>query len=296
MEKIVEIVNIPIEKIKYVKNVRNEGETKDSKTLKSLIESLKTEGQIQPIAVYKDIDEKYAIIYGHRRYLAAEVAGLTELKCIIRTKPKDDVELIELQVAENEHSKSMTAADRENYITRLLELNVEQKSLADKLHISQSLVSMAVKAKEGRRQFNQRFIDAGLTLDTLGAYLVEGATLEAVDKTIVEIKNGKPMRAVLQKLAAEKESGTGKGRPRAKPLVEQARAIPGTSADKMNFISTRLLESNKTRHVFDEFGDERKEIVSKLLAGLLVGDVDEVPETEEWRVVKRCLVILNKIN
>jgi hypothetical protein len=186
----------------------------------------------------------------------------------------------------------LTAEDRENYISKLLELNVDQKTLADKLHISKSLVSMAVKAREGRRQFGQKFSDAGLELDTTGAYLVEGAAPEAVDKAIVEIKSGRPMRAVLQELVAGKLNESRKGRPRAKPLVEQAREMTGTSAEKMNFISTKLLESTKTKHAFDEFGDERKGMVSKLLAGLLVGDVDELPDEGDWGKVKRCLAML----
>jgi ParB/RepB/Spo0J family partition protein len=287
------VVSIELGKIKYGENVRNEEENEDSKTLQSLIASLKSEGQMQPIAVYKDTDGKYTIIYGHRRYLAAVAAGLPQLKCVVQVKPKDEVELIALQVAENEHSKSLTAEDRENYITKLLDLGVEQKTLADRLHISQSLVSLAVKAKAGRKQYGQVFIKAGYPLDTLGAYLVEGATPEAVGEAIEAIKRGQPMRAVLQRLAAEKVNATGKGRPRAKPLVEQAKALAGTGAARMNFISTRLLEGSKTHYAFDEFKDARRETASRLLAGLLVDDASEIPDTAEWGPIKQCLAILN---
>jgi ParB-like chromosome segregation protein Spo0J len=244
--------------------------------------------------VYKDDDACYGIIYGHRRFLAAEAAGLTALKCIVRAKPKDEVELIELQAAENEHSKSLTAEDRENYISELVTLNVDQKTLAKKLHISKTLVTLSVRAREGRRQFGQKFKDAGIPLDTLGAYLVEGAAAAAVDEAIQEIKSGRPARTVLQEVAArkKKDNESGKGRPRAKALVEQAREMKGTKTEKMEFIAERLLKANKTRHAFDEFGDEKKGLAGKFLAGLLVGDVDELPDEGDWGTVKRCLAML----
>ncbi len=67
----------------------------DEDRLKELAESIRQYGIIQPIVVKKEGD-KYRIIAGERRFRAAQIAGLTELKAVIFSGEEDyHVALIE---------------------------------------------------------------------------------------------------------------------------------------------------------------------------------------------------------
>lgn len=56
--------------------------------LKSLAQSIKSQGLVQPIIAKKIADKQYEIIAGERRWRAAQLAGLSEISVIVR----DDIE------------------------------------------------------------------------------------------------------------------------------------------------------------------------------------------------------------
>ena len=86
---------VPISKIVQGENVRTDI-TKES--LKSLIESIKDKGILQPLLLSKKGD-KYEIVAGHRRFNSAVHAGLKEVPALITTVDKAD--RIEYQLTEN---------------------------------------------------------------------------------------------------------------------------------------------------------------------------------------------------
>lgn len=70
----------------------------DIEAIKSLAESIKTYGLLQPIVVSKNGDN-YKIIAGERRYRASLEAGLTEVSVIIREV--EETEVLKLALIEN---------------------------------------------------------------------------------------------------------------------------------------------------------------------------------------------------
>jgi len=86
--------------------------------LEELAKSIKKIGIIEPLVV-KQQGEKYEVIAGHRRLLAARMAGLAEVPCII----KDDINIDEDEVKlhENFYREDVNEADEAEFYAYLIE-------------------------------------------------------------------------------------------------------------------------------------------------------------------------------
>ena len=72
----------------------------DEDSLSDLEKSIKERGIIQPIIVRKsDVNTKYEIIAGERRWLAAQKAGLHEVPVVVTEA--DDLKSLEFAIVEN---------------------------------------------------------------------------------------------------------------------------------------------------------------------------------------------------
>ncbi len=68
--------------------------------LDQLADSIRTVGVQQPAVVRLTGDDgKYELVAGQRRWMAAEIAGLDTLPCVVRDL--DDVEVLKIQMIEN---------------------------------------------------------------------------------------------------------------------------------------------------------------------------------------------------
>lgn len=122
-----ELVRIPLTQL--VESKWNPRERFDTKKLDELAESLRTQGQLAPIVVRPVVrkgskygDEAtpyYEIGAGHRRYRAAQVAGLTSLLSVVRDI--DDVTFLELLVFENGNRNDLHALEEAAGYKRLME-------------------------------------------------------------------------------------------------------------------------------------------------------------------------------
>lgn len=75
--------------------------------LRGLTDSVREKGVLEPLLVrYLPESDKYMIISGERRFLAARAAGLQEVPCI--EKDADEVETLELALIENLQRKDLT--------------------------------------------------------------------------------------------------------------------------------------------------------------------------------------------
>ena len=163
---------IPVNKISVGDNVRTDM-TKES--LKSLMESIKDKGILQPILVSQK-DGKYEIVAGHRRFSSAVHVGLKEVPALITTI--DEVERVEYQLTENlqredlnpidealaykELSESFKIEDivvitgkslyRIKRVLSLLNLSDEMKVMLKKKEISESHAFIISKLKSSKAQ------------------------------------------------------------------------------------------------------------------------------------------------
>ena len=97
----------------------------DDATLRELQNSLERDGQLQPIVVrpLSDVAGKarYEIIMGERRFRAAQAAGWTHLRAIVREA--DDADTLRLALIENIQRVDLNAVDKGAALKRLKTLN-----------------------------------------------------------------------------------------------------------------------------------------------------------------------------
>ena len=78
-------------------NPKQPRRTFDDNSIRSLSESIKQYGILQPLVVIK-IDGGYELIAGERRLRAARMAGLSEVPVILKENDYDDQRKLELSI------------------------------------------------------------------------------------------------------------------------------------------------------------------------------------------------------
>ncbi|MDR1527063.1 MAG: ParB/RepB/Spo0J family partition protein [Dysgonamonadaceae bacterium] len=106
----------------------------DQETLEELADSIRQVGIIQPVTV-RELDGKYQLISGERRYRAAQLAGLKEIPAFIRKIGDDD--LLKLALLENIQRDDLNAID----------IAISYRRMIDELSLTQEEVSRQVSKK-----------------------------------------------------------------------------------------------------------------------------------------------------
>ena len=118
----------------------------DEKKLDELAQSIKKNGIIQPIAVRPDINnsERYEIIAGERRWLAAQKAGLHEVPIILLDL--DDNEALEVAIVENIQRDDLNIIEEAKAYKRLSEeFDYDQEKIAKFMSKSRSHISNTLR-------------------------------------------------------------------------------------------------------------------------------------------------------
>lgn len=106
----------------------------DPVKLKSLANSIKEVGLLEPIAVRKIEEDKYELIAGERRLKACEIAGLEEISVVILEC--DEKKARKLRLVENLQREDLNAYEETIGILELLaeELNLDQEAVVSLLY------------------------------------------------------------------------------------------------------------------------------------------------------------------
>ncbi len=129
LEKDNKVIAISLEIIE--KNPFQPRENFDDKGIKELAESIKEKGIIQPIIV-REHEDKYQIVAGERRFLAAKLAGLKSIPAIV--KNISDEESAEIALIENVQRKDLNPIEEALAYRRLIDkFGYTQEELAKKI-------------------------------------------------------------------------------------------------------------------------------------------------------------------
>ena len=126
--------NEPKNKISISYIIRNKLQPRknfDKESLEDLTNSIKKRGIIQPIVVRtsNDQNDKYEIIAGERRYLAAQRAGLHEVPIVI--VEADDLKSLEFSIVENVQRHDLNPIEEAQGYQRLIdEFGYDQEKVA----------------------------------------------------------------------------------------------------------------------------------------------------------------------
>ncbi|MBA7553347.1 Nucleoid occlusion protein [subsurface metagenome] len=111
----------------------------DETSVKDLADSIKKIGLIEPIIV-RECKKGFEVIAGHRRLMAAGMAGLKKVKCIIDNVSDDDAETIKMH--ENYHRLDISPVEQAVYFSYLVQKkNMKQAEIAEILGVSEGFVS-----------------------------------------------------------------------------------------------------------------------------------------------------------
>ena len=135
------IENISLDLI--VKNKNQPRSSFDEKSLYELTKSIKEKGVLQPILV-REQGEKYEIIAGERRFLAAKMAQMTYIPAII--KDINDKESAEIALIENLQRENLNPVEEALAYKGLMEkFGYTQEEVAKKVGKDRATVSNAIR-------------------------------------------------------------------------------------------------------------------------------------------------------
>ena len=138
-----------INKLSISDLVRNKNQPRklfDKDSLEGLTNSIKERGIIQPIIVRKSQDQKnkYEIIAGERRWLAAQNAGLHEVPVVITEA--DDLKSLEFAIVENVQRHDLNAIEEAEGYQRLInDFLYDQDKVAKFIGKSRSHISNCLR-------------------------------------------------------------------------------------------------------------------------------------------------------
>jgi ParB family chromosome partitioning protein len=127
---------IPLERVKP--NRHQPRTSFDPEGLSELAASIRRHGVLQPIVVSRDGDG-YELVAGHRRVLAARLAGHTTIPAIVREDVRDRLELALVENLQRTDLNAIEAARAYKLLMETYELTQEQ--LAERLGKSRSSVA-----------------------------------------------------------------------------------------------------------------------------------------------------------
>ena len=142
-------VNSNVNKLSVSDLVRNKLQPRkifDQENLEELTRSIKERGVIQPIIVRnsQDHSDKYEIIAGERRWLAAQNAGLHEIPVVITEA--DDLKSLEFAIVENVQRHDLNSIEEANSYQKLIDqFGYDQEKVAKFIGKSRSHISNCLR-------------------------------------------------------------------------------------------------------------------------------------------------------
>ena len=192
----------------------------DERALKELAASIREHGVIQPIIV-RQVNNKYEIIAGERRYKASALAGMTKIPAIVNNL--DDKEAAKVALLENLQRRNLNPIEEARTYQKILELDeMTQDSLAKTMGKSQSAVSNKLRL-------------LSLTDEVQTALLKEEIS-ERHARTLLNAKNPEDQKRLLKKVIDEKMS--------VRKLEDEIKQLSGEESNNQMPIPSNLNQNS----------------------------------------------------
>ncbi len=208
---------IPVDKVELRPGEFNVRRQAIEREVDQLAENVKRYGVLQPIIVNK-VDDRYIVIAGQRRYLAAKRVGIKKIPAIVYEK-LDKRQAIEISLSETIHRVDVGDADLMEAVTLLYEVYGNIKAVAEILGRSTTWVRKYIKMdkwlpdevkKDPEIPTEAKVVIADIvkgTVDTLGREKSEELALR-VAKEIKEkglnVSDAKRLAKAIERVAIKK--------------------------------------------------------------------------------------------
>ena len=210
------LVELPLSKIQRDENQPRKEFSEES--LKTLSESIKQHGVLQPIVVVKT-GEKYTIVAGERRYRASKLANLETIPAIIRTL--DAQTRMETSIIENAQREDLNAIEMATAYAKLkAQFNMTPAQIAERVSKSESsvintmrLLNLPEDAKKAMVEHNLSegvmrplvTADPALIEEILPKIIEEGWTARKVERFVADQKKKSSATAIKVSTYAKQE-------------------------------------------------------------------------------------------
>jgi ParB family chromosome partitioning protein len=146
------IRNVPVERIDP--NPNQPRLTFDEDTLLELAASITEHGVLQPILVRPGLDGRYQLIAGERRWRAAKIAGLRQIRAII--EDIDDDTALEIAIIENLQREDLSPLDEALMYERMTtEHGYSLRKLAQKLGKDKGYIENRLRLADAPTEIKQ---------------------------------------------------------------------------------------------------------------------------------------------
>jgi ParB family chromosome partitioning protein len=152
----------------------------DEADLRSLAESLKRQGVLQPVVVRPAGPGLYELVAGERRLRAARIAGFERVPAIVRTL--DDKRMLELALIENLQRRDLNPIEKARAFRQLMQINSwTQDQLADAVGMGRPTVANFVRLLDLPPEIQDAVSRGAVSMGHARALLAVGSRARQLD-------------------------------------------------------------------------------------------------------------------
>ena len=226
----------------------------DEEALRRLAESLKAQGQLQPVGAKPD----GTLLWGERRLRAAKLAGLHELQVIVTDRHMSESEIRVIQFTENMLREDLKPIEQVDGLEELARLNpgITNKALADLVHLDPSMVTRLRAIAKVIPAVREALASGKIGLSTayaigkcespadqerMLAQALSGASRDAIEQAGRQSRNSKPATVRLSRVKIAMPQGAS--------VVISGKEL--SMPELVDLLSETLKEARKAAEQFD---------------------------------------------
>jgi ParB family chromosome partitioning protein len=209
----------------------------DETALNELAASLKLDGLLQPIVVAKsEVDGRYIIIAGERRYRASKQAGFTSIPAIVKEGASD--EMLRLALIENIQRADLNVIEEaEAYAALIKDFGLTQEQCADRVGKDRTTVTNTLRLLSLPREIQDDIMDGRLTMGHGRCLLSLEEKKYMLRARDIVIKKGLNVRQTEQLCKTFK---TDKGAPKAEGSISEDADLAYVTEGLRTYLHTKV--------------------------------------------------------
>ncbi len=226
------IGEIPLEKV--APNPQQPRVAFPAEELEQLAASIRRHGVLQPVVVSRRADG-FELVAGHRRVLAARLAGKTSIPAVVR---EDVADRLELALVENIQRSDLNGLEEARAYRLLMDTyGLTQQQLAERLGRSRPAIANTLRLLDAPQLLQDALVDGKITEGHLGALLQLRAsqTAVALGEVIAKGLSVRQTEALVRRLVGRQGRHDGRiargVEPEVKARTADLRAALGTKVE-----------------------------------------------------------------
>lgn len=248
-----EVKQIPIQKI--VPNRFQPRSVFDEEKINELAQTIRTHGVIQPIVV-RELDDKFELIAGERRWRAVTQLGWETIPAII--KNFNDAQTASVALIENLQREGLTAIEEAVAYAKLLEIHgLTQESLAQRLGKGQSTIANKLRLLQLPQAVQDAILERKITERHARALISlknEAWQMQLLNEILEKDLNVKETEErVKEKLEGENKQVKKKKNPTIKLFSKDMRIAMNTIRQSIDMVTKTGLKVDTKEEEYDDY-------------------------------------------